>query len=501
MRNSENCKYSALIEKSVAEMEFADEFKIFVSEVLKRRAIQFDFTKEQVELDLRRLSVSLKSITVEFEKIYFAGSYCISNKSLNMNSFCNYICTNESLYATFTHELYHALAVEDGKDTMADFNMYSGEENGSLLEVIVEKASYQNVFPVKTKNPYYNLNSDGYISMAFATEMLSATFGISEFEFIKNGIQGKERLIKYLANKAHCEEITIMKFLDSFEMNLAIIHGIAYDYDKKINPFIKGKNIAEALGRMKKICAHMMMVNLDNLPENEITDEKIEDLKYNFNKLNEAVKQGSKYIRINPLNLGFSFKRVNEISNSSMEQYANGIAQTECINNYKKTKKIPEVLKPYIKWACYGNLGNYEFDNDTGKKLKDYEIDLPERLTAKTKFSISKEVIKRNNAPQEKIEKWDNSIIKQNYFRALLIKISLKNRMSSILNFIMGEKKKSLPPLENPENDDEKINVGKESSIRFSWDVPKKIKEEANRVSTNSKQNEKDTSDVNDIER
>lgn len=61
------------------------EMKVFVADILKRRAYQYDFSEEQVNLDLSRLSNSLNTFTFENDSIWVAGTYSPYKKTINLN--------------------------------------------------------------------------------------------------------------------------------------------------------------------------------------------------------------------------------------------------------------------------------------------------------------------------------------------------------------------------------------------------------------------------------
>ena len=446
MRRYENGKYDNLIEYRVSRMSFQDEYKPFVIDILKRRALQFDFTLEQVNTDLDRLSKSLKKISAKHINFFFAGIYYSDEKRINLNPIANDLSTNRSLYTTVTHELYHALAVEDGNDTMAGINIYTGQYNSSLLEAFVEKASYRTVLPLKVKNPYYNMNSDGYRLMNAVPEMIAASFGVSENELLGKAIQGRDKLVDFLASKIHQRRVFVEYFLDRFEANLAVIHRNLYgSLKEKDKGSLKGKNIAQALGRMKEACADMMLNNIANIPEEELSQQKIEDLKYNFNKLNVVTKKGFRGLSIFR---GFSSKIVDFISKTSMEYCANAIVQTEYFRNFKKTHKHFKGMETIENCARQGRLAQNDFF------LKIYEVDkigmiVPKEVDAKKIFNISKKTIERNQVSKDKTEEWDNSIIKKLGLKRLLRRTHVRDNIHGLKNLLTGGKKEALPPGNN----------------------------------------------------
>ena len=149
-------QYDKLIVSTVARMSIRDEFKPFVIDALKRRAFQFNFTNAQVTTDLARLSRSLTQITANPGSLTTAGIFYPGKAKININALFVGVSTNKSLYATFTHELYHALASVKGWDRMTGTNQVTGYQTYSLAEALVEASSYSTVYPTKSRNPYFN---------------------------------------------------------------------------------------------------------------------------------------------------------------------------------------------------------------------------------------------------------------------------------------------------------------------------------------------------------
>lgn len=442
MKNYQNGMYDSLIETRVRAMKFQNEFKPFVIDILKRRAYQYDFTHKQVTLDLDRLTNSLQHISTKKDAKDIGGVYHRNEKSINLNYHVIHDNDATQIYQILAHELYHALAVENGEDTMGGLNPYSRNYNCSLLEVLVEEASYRTIFPVKTSNPYYNFNGYGYRKMGFASDMLCATFGINKQELLQNSIQGREGLIKFLSAKSRCDYENIDDFLNIFEMSLAVIHNSHYrKYNEKKKQPTDWDNMAEAIGRMKRMCADMMLSILENTPEEELSKEKFEDLKFNFNKLNKVIQLGTKHCTKNKKKF---HKTINDISGSFMSDYANSLQQTEFLMEFQKTHPLQDGFGLFKELARKGRLEKYDNIVNNGglnaTTLSDLGIVLPQKISADVLFKVPSETIKRNQEHGEKIDEWDNRIVKGGKLKRVLRKTRMQEIWSTIKSNITGNK-------------------------------------------------------------
>ena len=97
---------------------------------------------------------------------------------------------SEKLYQTLTHEVYHVLSCdENGEDRLSNYNIYTKKYNASLLEAIIEKASYRVVCGNnKQDNIYFNNSASSYRDITFIADAIEAVYGVSEQDFLKNAI-------------------------------------------------------------------------------------------------------------------------------------------------------------------------------------------------------------------------------------------------------------------------------------------------------------------------
>lgn len=436
MKNYKLEELNNLISNRVSKLEIPDELKMYITDILMRRAYQYDFTNEEVETDLDTLSYSLKSIDFNLVSSSTSGIYNTSKRSISINPLFFDI---KNIYSTLAHELFHACTHnKDGIDRLVDINLYTHESNYSLNEAIIEKAAHKIVYPTIPKDPYYNKDANGYDRAVFIVDMLAATFGVTDQEIIKNGLQDKNKLIEYLTSKSGQPSYFTTGFLDKLELNYNSLCRMLYD-DKKEKGHIpnKGMNVAEALGNMTKACMTMMNLRFESIPLEELNGEKFEDIKFDYNKLNSIVDKMSKSFSRSHFLRGFSTKRVMELSEEENSQLRNGILQTEYLRSVD-ISSLPNEIQTNLAWARWGALS--QIDQEV---LQTLEKPLPEREDSRENFYISPDAINRNSTPPNKTDSWDNSII--NYkFRFVIIQNIIKSRTDG-LKRIFSPKKEYLP--------------------------------------------------------
>ena len=442
--------YDKLIESTVARMSIRDEFKPFVIDALKRRAFQFNFTNAQVTTDLARLSRSLTQITANPGSLTTAGVFYPSKGKININALFLGVSTNKSLYATFTHELYHALASVKGWDRMTGTNQVTGYQTYSLTEALVEASSYSTVYPTKSRNPYFNGKISSYYSISFAPEMLCATFGVNKQELLAHAIQDRSELDRFLAQKSGLRQEEVFEFMNDFETNMDAMHEALYGGRFKNRlPWVRGKICEDSLKILNAKCFSMMERSFARMDSSSLTPEKFEDLKFNFNKLLAVTKAGCRTIGANPLNAGFSTRRVMQGFEQSGSFYKNGIIQTEYYEDFKKTHEIPPRIKEIehlVRYGTFNRFGNqYPFSIVFDKIKQNIGLEMPETTNIREMFKVSKETIARNNPKEEKLEEWDNEFLKHHNLRLACIKARFKDRIEG-LKRLVGIKPKPLPP-------------------------------------------------------
>lgn len=295
----QNPNLISYFEKYVSKMNVEDTFKPLLVDILLRRAYEFSLTPQEIQQDTNSLLDSLDTIQIgKMPKKYTnaLGLYQPQIKQITLNKDYVYNCLKsgnsglENLYVTLTHEVYHALSKDEfGQDRLGSRNRYNGRYNNTLLETIIETAADRTVFS-RTENDkyFFRKETNGYPEMTFVVPAIAATYGVSEKEFLKHAIIGRDNLINFLATTAKETPNEVAGFLDGVELNLAKMHKALYSKGK--HPISEDKArelISESIFAISYICNSKLE---DRYKKEPITDgfsvyNFVENAKYNHIKL------------------------------------------------------------------------------------------------------------------------------------------------------------------------------------------------------------------------
>lgn len=117
-----------------------------------------------------------------------------------------------------------------GNDRFAHYDDFGfGIYQVALMETIIETAA-DRTSSNRSKEDFenYKKQTDGYSDLTFIVPVLAAAFGVSEREFLKYGLRGREKLILFLDKKIGDVEKTKM-FLDKVEFSLGNLHREFYN--------------------------------------------------------------------------------------------------------------------------------------------------------------------------------------------------------------------------------------------------------------------------------
>lgn len=417
----ENSNLKKYFETYIDKMEVEDEYKPVLTDILLRRAYQYKFTKEEIQTDMRTLLGSLKSIEIKkMPKGYenAAGLYSPLEKKITIAKDYSKSSSPEDLYQTLTHEVYHALTHEpNGYDRLGGINSITGAGNTSLLEAIIEKASYRTVKSNQRDNLYYNKNARGYNDMTFIIDLLESTYGVSEQALLRNSIQGRERLVEFLSSIGNETPNDSRIFLDSLEANYALLHKTLYPFNEetKLSNKEKAANIKDAITGISNVCESKFRDLLISKPVENIKDAKelVEESQFNHNKMSVIIQERAKHFATffgdNTINMDIN-NRVAQSVRTTIDIIDDMNSVLQNSNNFSSKEEALRIHN----WARNGNLYNY------GKEdLKKLGIEI-DRSKKEKSFQLSKEVLDRESEDDPFFEEWDNTEI-ANYFKKVAI--------------------------------------------------------------------------------
>ncbi len=469
-----NRRLKKYFEDYVRELYIEKKYRPIVVDILMRRADYFELSPEDIRQDVESLLDNLDKISIQKMPkgeentygIYYPDEreILISKKLLKGH--------DDELYQTITHEVYHALSMdENGEDRLGGYNTITGEYNSSLLEAIIEKASYRAVFGNdKQENIYYNNSARGYADITFIIDALEATYGVSEKEFLKNAILGRKRLAKFLSTRSGETPQSAYTFLDAIESNYALLHRSLYPMpEEKISAYQKESNIESALTGIYNLCEGKIAERIERFQAESYEDvvNLNDELKYDHNKLSVIMRDKIQFFsnRYNGLNNKVYFganesrlntlKRINDID-SLVEATPRYRSETDFLNTYT--------------WAAYGKL------DELPQRVKSF---YGLRTKSEYLFTITQDVVDRAFYDEDFGTIYDNTKIPM-LFKKIKKKNIFKTGIEKVKNLFLRKDQKLITSGALPQS--ASILKEEKSSTIFQQLTPNQLEQYNNQV-------------------
>ena len=357
-----------------------ESFKPLIVDVMLRRFSEFDFSPQEIYADMTALVNNLKTIEVgKMPQQYntAAGLYYSDSKKILIAEDCIKNAKTqedfETLYEIFTHELFHSLARDkDGNPKISTANKYTNVAYFSLEEAIVEKAADRCVFG-RTFNegnaPFFHQNQFGYNDITYITDIIEASYGVTEKAFLRNAIQGRKYAEEFLAAIAGEKEEESLDFLDRIELNYTTLHHALYDKNvtqKNRVSMVKDGMIAGLL-----VSSWKLSENIERLDVNaQNFEERIENFKYGHNKMYLVTKDAAK-----KFDYRFPFANISkEVFDAIHDTREDNSFRINVLSNILKNRaNIPE--NDFVKLVEAAKTGKRDFGEEENLYEK-YEINL-----------------------------------------------------------------------------------------------------------------------------
>lgn len=407
----ENTRLKEYLEYYISQMSVDEIYHPLLVDILMRRAYEFNLRPEEIQQDVSSLINNLNTIRIgKMPEGYesAAGIYSSVDKEIVLEEGFvekykkdkNY----QGLFEVLTHEIYHALSRdEDGFDRLASQNSLTGYYNSTLLEAIVEKSADRTVFS-RGKNdknaPYYHQNYFGYTNITFITDALAASYGVTEKNFLRQAILGRDRITGFLDKISGQEPGSAMDFFDGIEVNFAVLHKNFYGRDENNNPIKPNeKEVLDSMQSMYRLCEWKMQERMQdvNITSIEQAEMVAEFFKYNHNKLFLVMKNAVK---------GFESTLGNDLTTKFLDGTYDQRNVTlsrisdfsQILENRDKFRSEEELLR-LINLAMSGNLGEDEVERLEYMGIK---LRKPKEI-----FEVSKEFIEDRKEEDFVKTKWD----------------------------------------------------------------------------------------------
>ena len=471
-KDYKNPQLEEYLNKYISLMTIDDKFKPYIVDILLRRAYQFDLTPEEIQTDVEVILASLKEIKIVKQDelglsetataAYYPGEKTIriSERTLNAN--------DQALYQTLTHEVYHALSKDP--ETMEDRlsgppNRYTNQYNVSLLETIVEKASFKTVFDTKPDNAYYNNNANGYSDMTFVLDAIEAVYGVNEQALLRNSIQSRYKMAGFLSDSIGENVQDTLEFLDKLEMHFARLHKALYPSaeQENLSSYEKLQEVERSLCDIKKVCEEKMADRVMNIKEDNL--DQMDVVSFDFNKLNAIFSERAQYFdtffRFRyelPTNIRYFMDKDVPLQSETNKTFTK-IKQVRAVG--KNIQNIePKLAEKLLRWAKCGCLDDYdEYEVNMNPVhpvlLKDLGINLEEQNDLNPNNIYIKpdefnQIAKNRSDSERYTAPWDNTIaksFKKDAIRAKRVE-NLKRFFGKVKNIFSNKNEKQLylPP-------------------------------------------------------
>lgn len=242
-----NASLDEVLSKYITDKRYG-EFAPIVKDIFQRRAYEFDFSDKHIEDEVKNFVKKAKKIEFasdeEFEKDTTMGVYKSGQKKIQLNktyfSFklrdYDNIDAGEMLYETLTHEVYHAISDRPNSMGVETYNYLKRSWEGAALnEVITEVSANRAAFSRTYKDSERGRSdTDGYSDITFVANLLAASIGVTEKEFLRAGLQNRKELMKVFNSKFPSNSIarTAKKeYFDKIEASLNMVYNL--DYKKR----------------------------------------------------------------------------------------------------------------------------------------------------------------------------------------------------------------------------------------------------------------------------
>ncbi|MBR2704286.1 MAG: hypothetical protein IKE91_02340 [Clostridia bacterium] len=397
------------IDKYVKKLPIDERFKPIISDIVLRRAAQFNRTYGELRTDLEALTNNLERIRIVARSKMAMHNYAlaiysgedkeilISEDTLNE--------TPERIYQIIAHELFHVMLKNNhGIDRLDKQNHILGTRSNLFQELIAEKGSYRLTYPVENDYRGFNSNVSGYDDISFILDFIEATYGVNEQDVIKHSLNGRRELAKFLASSIGEEIYEAEEFLDEIEVGGTLLFSTLYDNSESRSPKNKSKeeideDIIAGIDSMFSICQSKIE---DRLRDTEAyTIEELKALKEEIAcceyRLINVLRNRLRYFN-SELNID-----VENLWKKCLGDYAEDVITR--LGDMEQLIEDNGIAKTVSRVDCVSAVRGYTFDDDEFSRRF---------LTARSSdrsFTILKSTIDSKKEPAIYTEGWRNKHI------------------------------------------------------------------------------------------
>lgn len=337
-----NKRLKEYVEYNIGKMGINDRFSPLLVDVMLRRFSEFDFSMQEVYQDMVSLVNNLNQIKIgpmPDDMKSAAGIYSFDTRDITISE--EYIKNAktpqdfEKIYEIFTHEVFHALARDEhGTAKISTQNRYTKMAYYSLEEAIVEKAADRCVYGRRwdeKNSPFFHQNEFGYSDITYITDVIEATYGVSEKAFLRHAIQGRKNVEVFLSAISGEKEEDTLDYLDRVELNYSTLHKALYS--QNLSNEQAANVIKDTMTAGLLISSWKMNENIGRL-DGDAQDFQIRvgDFKYGHNKLYLVSKHAAEHFD-------------SRFSNQNIFSHVFGVIKNTRDDNSYRINTLSELLK------------------------------------------------------------------------------------------------------------------------------------------------------------
>lgn len=439
-----------ILKLNITREKYGD-FALILEDIFQRRAYEFEYPIEQMIDEVENFCKNVNVIKFvpksEMEKETNMGVYCSETSEIKINKdYFLYMKElireedwEEKLYETLAHEVFHAIDDKiklKGPLGLMYYDPITYKYKGAALnEICVETAADRISFSRNAEDATrFRRNTNGYPNITFVSNLLAASMGLTEKQFLAAGIKNRGKLMEMFSTKLRDEELTEQfrkNLFEPFESKLDIIYNLNYNKDN--NPEYLGMEeelYVQALSGIYEDTYNMAITQIATSNRN-LSKEYSAELMYRISKMETIMADSLEEFRLSGRISQNNLKTINLNTLPTRTLLANIVNSLTTLESQKNKITDEKIMEDQIQKAKWGNF--FDSENILDLKIR-YDINTNyislERLKGVTEdLAYSNFVLKEDfdNGLQ-----WDNtasSIVLRKIFDEHVQKSSNKKEM------------------------------------------------------------------------
>ena len=332
--------------KFLTQKKYGD-FAPLLEEIFQRRAYAFGFDNSHILDEIIDFSNNIEKIYLKKEHPKRKTALgCCFHKEKKIEIYEKGVLNEygemdeesyHMLFETLTHEVYHGISGRNNSLIRWD-DKEQYEKNIAMNEVWVESAANRTARSTDYEDfRNYRAKTDGYSSITFVSNLLSAAIGMTEKSILKIGIQGgckNADLFQGIDSQYFESRDYAAGYLENVMFNLDVVYNILYNNKN-------GKNLSREEKTIFKVNLSELYRNMYSLAISRNDDDRdilsaTEKMKFRYNKMDKIINDSlQRFIKDGRLSGGDLY----EITKQFKEEKEIFKNQVIAINRFEKKRK------------------------------------------------------------------------------------------------------------------------------------------------------------------